>query len=364
MKEQTTQTTGVVRPLNSNGSSASCNGTKVPSTRDPAGDIAARGSERMPGVILTVQSGLSEDGRTFARASGITVARDEDRTVLREHADAVANDAARPLYDPNTLAQDKVIENQHQKDLVDRAEDELGLKRSHVTLAERRDEAARTRAKVPPAPKEPSIALNIAAVIALAATIAPAAHDFLWIMTDELVSWVLSIITGVVFGVLITLLILADNNHSGRRSLTNWVGLVAGLGVGLAFFLLRIKGADGNEQILFGLAMSALEIAIVLFLEGLAMSRRAALRDRVPLETAANEAEALVAAQQIEVDRRKHNVVELNSKIDAHGRYVEERHVRATYLDQIRETARKAVESGYAKGVAENLGIVSGVKHE
>jgi hypothetical protein len=318
----------------------------------------------MPGVILTVQSGLFEDGRKFARSSGTTVKRDEDRAVLREHADAIANDAARPLYDPDTLAQDRVIENQHQKDLADRDEEELGLKRSQVTLAERRDEAARTSAKVPPAPREPSTLLKVAAVTALAVTIAPSAHDFLWIMPDELVSWVLSVVTGVVFGVLITQLILADNNHSGRRSLTNWVGLIAGLGIGMAFFLLRIKGADGNEQILFGVAMSALEIAIVLFLEGLAMSRRAALRVRLPLETAANEAEALVAAQQVEVNRRKDNVAALNSKIDAHGRYVEERHVRATYLDQIRETARKAVESGYAKGVAENLGIVSGVKYE
>lgn len=362
--EQTTQTTGVVQPLNSNGASASGNGTKVPSTRDPAGNIAARGSERMPGVILTVQSGLFEDGRKFARSSGITVAREEDRVVLREHADAVANDAARPLYDPNTLAQDRIIENQHQKDLADRDEEELGMKRSHITLAERRDEAARTRAKVPPAPKEASIVLKVAAVIALAATIAPAAHDFLWIMEDELISWGLSMITGAVFGILITLLILADNNHSGRRSLTNWLGLVAGLGIGFALFLLRIKGAEGGEQVLFGLAMSVLEIAIVLFLEGLAMSRRAALRTRVPLETVANEAEALVVAQEGEVDRRKHNVAELNSKIDAHGRYVEERHVRATYLAEIRDTARKAVESGYAKGVAENRGIVTGVKNE
>ena len=45
-----------------------------------------------------------------------------------------------------------------------------------------------------------------------AATIAPAAHDFLWITEDELISWVLSMITGAVFGILITLLILADND--------------------------------------------------------------------------------------------------------------------------------------------------------
>jgi hypothetical protein len=100
----------------------------------------------------------------------------------------------------------------------------------------------------------------------------------------------------------------------------------------------------------------------VLALEGWAMHRRGALRDRIPHETAANEAEALVATQQDEVVRRKNNVAELNSKVNAHGRYLEERHVRATYLDQIREAARKAVENGYARGIAENRGIVTGVK--
>jgi hypothetical protein len=362
MEEQATQTTGVVRPLSSNGGSASDNG---PSTRDPAGKhIAARGSERMPGVILTVQSGLFADGREFARSSGITVAREEDLKVLREHAEAIGNDVARPVYDPNTLAQDRVIENQHEKDLRDRDEEELGLKRSHVNLAERRDEAARTGAKVPPAPKEPSSLLKVAGVVALATTIAVSLHDFVWIMTDEFLSWSMSIVTASIFGVLITLLILSDTNHTGRRSVTNWIGLIAGIGVGVAFFLLRIKGAEGTEQVLFGLAMSALEVAIVLFLEGLAMSRRAALRNRMPLETAATEAEALVETQEAEVNRRNRNVAELNSKIDAHSRYVEERYVRATYLNEIRETARKAVESGYHQGIAENRGIVAGVRHE
>ena len=116
--------------------------------------------------------------------------------MLREHADAVANDAARPLYDPATLAQDRIIENQHQKDLTDRDEEELGLKRSHVTLAERRDEAARTRAKVPAAPNDSSMAVKTAAIAALAATIAPAMHDFIWTLPMSFFPWSLSMGTG------------------------------------------------------------------------------------------------------------------------------------------------------------------------
>ncbi|MFN2512718.1 MAG: hypothetical protein ABR568_15015 [Pyrinomonadaceae bacterium] len=324
--------------------------------------IVYRGSERMPGVILTVQSGLFEDGRQFALASGTTISREEDLEILRLHADAIANDAARPLFDPAQNAHDKVLEEEYKKLLCDRDEEELALKRSHATLAERKDTVARARSKVPVLPGNPSADLKTAAVAALAATIAPAAHDFLWTMDDELVSWSMSITTGVVFGFLITSLILGDNHHSGRRSLTNWLGLVAGLGIGIGLFLLRIKGAEGVEQIVFGVAMSVLEIAIVLFLEGLAISRRTALRERAPHETAANEAVALTSAQQDETNRRKQNVEELQTKIDAYGRYLEERHVRATYLKEIRETARKAVESGYAKGIAENRGIVTGVK--
>jgi hypothetical protein len=362
MKEEMAQTTGVVMPTSSNGV-GSGNGIGTPGTRHPVAEIAARGSERMPGVILTVQSGLFEEGRQFARASGATVSREEDLKVLRDHAEAVANDAARPLFDPTQHAHDKVLEDEYRKALADREEEELALKWSQITLAERKDEAAKARAKVPPLPSNPSPGMRAAVVTALAATIAPACHDFVWTVDDELVSWSLSIGTGVVFGTMITALILGDNHHhSARRSLTSWVGLIGGLGIGVALFLLRIKGAEGGEQYLFGLAMSALEIAIVLALEGWAMHRRGALRDRIPHETAANEAEALVATQQDEVVRRKNNVAELNSKVNAHGRYLEERHVRATYLDQIREAARKAVENGYARGIAENRGIVTGVK--
>src|SRR5882672_7438508 len=186
---------------------ASLNLRDLPNYQSKTVEFAARGSERMPGVILTVQSGLFEDGRQFALASGTTVSREEDLRVLREHAEAVANDAARPLFDPVQHAHDKVLDDEYQKLLGDRDEGELGFKRSHATLVQRNDEAARTRAKVPAAPNDSSMSLKTAAIAALAATIAPAAHDFLWTMNDEFVSWSLSMLTGAVFGTLITLLI-------------------------------------------------------------------------------------------------------------------------------------------------------------
>jgi hypothetical protein len=314
--------------------------------------------------ILTEQSGLLEGGRQFALGSGATAPREEELTIVRENADAIASDSALPPYDPEQNPQDKVIEVEYQKLLRDRDEEELGLKHNQATLAERKDEAARARGRVPPLPPEPSLLLKAAAVAALAATIAPAAHDFLWVLPDEFefFAWLLSIITGVVFGALIVLLILADNHHIDRRSLMNWMGLAGGIGIGLALFLLRIKGADGGEQFIFGLATSILEIAIVVFLESLAVSRRAALRQRLPLEAAATEAEGLVRAQEMEVVRRKTMVNQIKEQIDDHGAYLAERHLLATRLNEIRDAARKAAEAGYLKGISENRGKVLGVK--
>jgi hypothetical protein len=325
-------------------------------------DPPQRGSQRMPGVHLTVESDLFEYGKQFALASGVDREQDEDLRILRAHAEAVASDAARPAYDPNTLKQDEVIEELHQKDVTDLGEGELVLRRGQSTLAQRRDHAARSRAKVPALPREQSPFLVPAAVLSLLITIAPALHDYVWVLDDDLLSWVLSIVTGAVMGVLIQSLIISDNNHTGRRSITNWVGLVAGIGIGIGLFLLRVHGAEGRDQLMFGVALSVLEIAIVVFLEGTAMSRRSALRHREPFEREASEAEGLVASQEVEVARHERYVTDLKAKIDGHSRYVEERYVRANYLSQIRETAIKAVESGYFRGIAETRGTIRGVE--
>jgi hypothetical protein len=332
--------------------------------KQPDGQLSSEHAFRLrTSRTLTVQSGLVEDGRQFARASGATEAREEELAIVREHADAVASDSALPPYDPSSNPQDAAIEAEYQKLLHDRTEEELGLKHNSLTLAARKDDAARARGKVPPLPREASFLLKCAAVAALSATIAPAAHDFLWVLPDEFefLAWLLSIITGVMFGALITLLILADNQHGDRRSYMNWMGLMGGLGIGLALFLLRIKGADGGEQFFFGLATSILEMAIVIFLESLAMSRRAALHRRMPLEAVAIEAEALVDAQEKEVARRKAIVKNIKEQIDDHASYLVERHLLATRLDEIREAARKAAQAGYLRGISENRGRVMGV---
>lgn len=325
-------------------------------------DSPERGSQRMSGVILTVQNALFEQGRQSALASGTTKPQVDDLNVLRAFAEAAANDAARPAYDPATLAQDRVIEDLHQKDVNDLEEEELVFKHSQATLGQRRDDAARLRAKVPASPNEHTVFLVCSAVVSLLISIAPALHDFVWVLDNDLLSWVLSILTGLVLGVLIQSLILSDDNHTGRRSITNWVGLVAGIGIGIALFILRIHGAEGTEQLTFGVALSLLEIAIVVFLEGTAMSRRSALRHREPLERDASEAEALVVSQEIEVAKHEKYVADLKIKLDNHSRYVEERFVRATYLSEIRETAIKAVETGYHQGLAENRGTLRGVE--
>lgn len=336
----------------------SITGAPVPDLQD----TAVRGSERMPGVLLRLQTDLVEFGRQFAVASGTPKARAEDLQVLRDHSDAIANESVRPDYDPNKYPHDRILEDEFQKHLRDREEEEIALKIALATLTDSRSRAASARGKVPSLPKDPTLAQKSMAILALTATIAPLAHDGIWTMEDEVVSWSMSLATGVVVGMFIVWTILDNQHQSQQRSIRNWMGLIGGLGLGFALFLLRVNGAEDWAQVLFALGLSLVEIFIVIILEAWAADRRRSMRERTPLALVADEEEALANAQQAVVDRHQNKISELSEKVDAHGRYVEERYVRANYNDQIRETARKAVENGYYKGIAENQGRGRGVR--
>ena len=318
-----------------------------------------RGQEEMVGVILKMQKDLFEHGKQRALKRGALEPHDEDVQTLESHASAIARESHRDVYDPTQHIHDQLLDDEYKKKLADRAEAEQAEK--YATAALRECEEKAWQAQSGTAPAEHSLALPIAAVIAIMVTVAPTLHDFVFVMIDEFMSWMFSLISGLFLGLLITLMILGDVDASGRRTATNWIGLSAGIFMSLALGALRVKGATNTGDYIFAAAMTVLELGIVIGLEGIAKSRRAARQDWTASKAVADQVKARLELAQTNLERCKDRVGELNDAINGHINYVEEREVRYLRIDEIEATALKAVRDGYQAGIAENRGRVLGI---
>jgi hypothetical protein len=148
---------------------------------------------------------------------------------------------------------------------------------------------------------------------------------------------------------------------SGRRSKWEWIGVVAGiiLGVGLGAVRLSATGDTGEKGITIGLTV--VEIAIVLLLEWLASGLRA--RDSEWLPKHALESQAIQArdAALAELSRWEAKVKGLHEAIRTKIALVENRHNRNINLPELEAVAIKAVMDGYNAGITENIGRLRGV---
>jgi hypothetical protein len=309
-------------------------------------------------VILKMQKDLFEHGRKRAIESGALEPNDEDVRTLENHSSAMARDAHRKVYDPAQHAHDQLLDNEYKKNLKDRSEAEQAVKYATAALKEREEEAA--GAPVASAPPEQSLLLPAAAVVATMITVAPTLHDFVFLMADDFLSWLLSLLCGLFLGLLIALMILGDVDAGGRRTATNWTGLGAGILLSLALGALRIKEASCFGDYIFALAMTALELGIVLGLEGVAMSRRARYQAWATDKAASDQTSAKLEAARTHLERCKDRLKELNDAISAHISYVEERALRFFHIDEIEASALKAACDGYFQGIAENRGRILG----
>src|SRR5437867_4479538 len=76
------------------------------------------------GPIMRMQIDLYQHGRDRAIASGALQSRESDIRSLKEHAEAMARETRRGLYDPKNKEQDRLRDIEHKKLIADRAEAE------------------------------------------------------------------------------------------------------------------------------------------------------------------------------------------------------------------------------------------------
>lgn len=314
----------------------------------------------LPDIILRMHSDLVSYGRERAVDTGDVEPREEDVRILQEHAEAMANEAYREVFDPARHEHDRLREIEYEKLKSDRSEAELVVGHAAANVADLEEEVARAQSNMT-APVTPQV-LMFSAVAGLALTIAPTLHDFVFItMRDDILNWAISILSSVVYGIFITWGLLESDDASGRRTTRNWLGLAGGIGVPSGLGLLRVANAADMAETIFAVALTIVEIGIVLLLESRAVTLRVAYQEWAAQDAIVKDVNSRLEAALTQLTRRQQTLAEINDHIATYIRRIEELSIRHFNIDIIKADALKAVRDGYYAGIAFNRGRVRGV---
>ena len=302
------------------------------------------------GTILEMQTGLFELGRNRALQSGTAVSLPDDVQALEDHARAMARDTYRDRFDPSMHVQDAMEKTEYERLLKLREEEEKGEAHARANLNEAEIKLAKTS---DPGEKPAVNGWLVAAFIsAITITVAPTLHDFVFhTLADDLLAWFGSTITAVFVALMLTLAIL-----SGRRNSLTWLGVAAGVILGLGLGAVRLSSAEGSAEILFSVGLTIVEIASVLLLEWLASGLRNTEDHWSAAKALVNEAANCQDAAQSDLSRRQARLKELSQNIAQKIALVRDRHERNIHLPELEAVAAKAVRDGYNAGINENIG--------
>ncbi|MBS1876648.1 MAG: hypothetical protein JSU00_25765 [Acidobacteria bacterium] len=155
------------------------------------------------GPLRRLEISCFDHGFERAVRGGALEARPGDLEALEEFARARAQVEQRLAFDPANIAHDQLREGDYkvrQAELKE-AKDAERHANAHLRQCEQHAAQARSRLTVRP---QPSFFLLTAAVIVFAITVAPTLHDFVFhTLGDEFAAWFLSLVSGVVSGVLL-----------------------------------------------------------------------------------------------------------------------------------------------------------------
>lgn len=321
--------------------------------QDPLEDVFAR--QHGSSSVLEMQTGLFQLGRNRSLQSGTTTPRPEDVGTLEDHARAMAKDTYRDLYDPAQNRHDAMHQAEYERTLAQREESEQA--RDHAAANLREAEIALALApKAGPMPAAHPL-LVAAFIVTITLTVAPTVHDSVFhTLPDDMLAWFGALLSAAFVGAMLTWAIL-----SSRRTKWTWIGVAAGVVLGLGLGVVRLSSAEGAGEVLFALGLTIMEIAAVLLLEGRASDLRASEVDWLVRHADESEKVAHRDAAQADLARWETRVKELTQAIADKIAFVEDRHNRHIHIAELEAVAIKAVVDGYYAGIAENVGRVRGV---
>lgn len=340
---------------NGNGASS------VHNVEAPKGPFSRPAQGEIVDVILRMHSDLFDHGRKRAELSRDVEPKEHDLRGLEEHAEAMANEAYREPYDPEKNEEHKLREAEYQALKGTQPEAELAVSFAEADVAKLEDEMSQAKSNMRP-PTKPQV-LMVSAVAGLALTIAPTLHDYVFItMKDDVSNWAISLLSAMIYGVFITWGLLDSDDEGGRRTVRNWLGLAGGIGVPVGLGILRSANAVGAAEILFAVALTIVEIGIVLLLESRAVTLRVAYQEWAAQQAVLRDITIRLEAARMNLDRCKEKLEDINKAITNHIRLVEELSVRNFNIEKIKADAIKAVRDGYFEGLAINRGYLRGVR--
>jgi hypothetical protein len=306
------------------------------------------------GSVLAMQTGLWHHGRNRAIQSGTTEPNTREIRALEDHSKAMARETYRDRFDPSANPHDAMHQAEYERTVAQREESEKGEQYAVANVRDAELNLARTP-KAGDKPIAPPV-LVAAFIVAITLTVAPTLHDAVFLtIGDDLLEWFFSSGCAAFVGTMLTLAIL-----SGRRTVWTWVGLGAGVILGIGLGAVRLARAEGPGDVVMGIGLTVVEIAAVLLLEWLASGLRE--RETVWEVKHAGESQAIahVDAAKTDLARWQARVSELGDAITSKIALVEDRHNRNIHIAELEAVAIKAVLDGYNAGIAENVGRIRG----
>lgn len=308
------------------------------------------------GAVFEMHTGLYNLARNRALQSGAVEPRSEDIDALTEHARAMARQTYRDRYDPSNNVADAMHETEYKRLLAQRTDAEQAEPHAVANLRDAEIKLAGTP-KAGPAPR-PHPLLVTAFIVAITLTVAPTLHDNIFLtISDDLLAWFAAALSSAFVGAMLTLAIL-----NGRRTAWTWVGVAAGVILGLGLGAVRLSAANGAAEGMLAGGLTIVEIAAVLLLEWLASGLRAKEADWLVRHDAEGVALAERDAAQTDLSRWQDRVKRLTESIATKIAFVEGRHNSNIQLPELEAVAIKAVRDGYNAGITENIGRVRGVR--
>jgi Flp pilus assembly protein TadB len=306
-----------------------------------------------------MQTGLYDHGRQRALEGKDVDPRTDELAVLEAHAIAIAQEAYREEFDSTRYESDRLRKAEFEKIQGERDQALLAEQYAVEDLARREDKVAQAQSGLK-APATPWV-LMVAAIVVLMMSIAPTLHDFIFItMSDDILNWAMSLLCATLFGIFITWGIVGCIDATGRRTTTNTGTLVGGIVMCGGLGILRVAHAEGTGEVVFAAALTVVEVGVILLLEALASSLRAAYKEWSDHDAELNRTIELAATSKTHLERCRQRVAELNKTVTEFIRYVEERSIRRFNIEQIKSAAIEAITDGYHAGISGNRAYVLG----
>jgi hypothetical protein len=313
-------------------------------------------------AILRFQAGLSDEGALRATDSGATRVDTATLNACLQHAEAAARELGGSPFDPESNAYDKAQQAQQDVRMRELQEEvRPAIKAAEEEVRTRRDALSNcvTSASKP----QPPMLSVLFSTGLMSISLAPTVHDvLLGAFIGGPLAWMVACLPGAFAGLLISITLISTYKDPDKYRQVRLAGFFGGLVFAVAMGVLRFTQVTTLPGMLFGGALTLLEVGIVLLLKSLGDGLRARWQEYWPAAQEKERLARLLQAAETEVNYRKQRAAELEAQMTEFRRELYEREARARQIPTLVAAAKAAIEDGYRKGIAQNQAKLLGVK--